>query len=105
MRISPGTSPNQARYSKLTAGNASTSSAPQSSIAPRTDQIHLTGLASALRTCMLLLSAVVATQRDTEASVVVVGEDPQEEQEHVQRVEEDRRGDQRRGVKVARAPQ
>ncbi len=53
---SPGTSPNQARNSRFASGKVSTSSAPQSSIAPRTDQIHLTGLASALRIRTLLLS-------------------------------------------------
>ena len=59
MSTSPGTSPNQARNSRFAAGKVSTSSAPQSSITPRTDQIHLTGFTSALRSPTLLLSPAV----------------------------------------------
>src|SRR5580692_12495709 len=65
MSTSPGTSPNQARNSKFTAGKVSTRSAPQASITPRTDQIHLTGFTSALRSPTLLLSAGPGTRRDT----------------------------------------
>ena len=43
----------------------STSNAPQSSITPRTDQIHLTGFTSALRNPTPLLSAGQSTSRDT----------------------------------------
>ena len=68
MSTSPGTSPNQARNSRLASGKVSTSSAPQSSIAPRTDQIHLTGFTSALRTPTFLLSAVPAARSDTGCS-------------------------------------
>src|SRR6202035_3598212 len=49
MSTSPGTSPNQARYSKLTSGKVRTSKAPHRSIRNRTDLIHLTGFTSALR--------------------------------------------------------
>src|SRR5580658_3344771 len=73
MSTSPGTSPNQARNSKLTSGKARTSSAPHSSINPRTDQIHLTGFTSALRSPTLLLSAGPVARRDTRVLLVCSG--------------------------------
>src|SRR5580693_313521 len=48
MSTSPGTSPNQARNSRFGSGNASTSSAPASSISRRGDQIHRPTRRSAL---------------------------------------------------------
>src|SRR6516225_8198799 len=73
MSSSPGTSPNHARNSRFSAGNARMSRAPSSSISRLGDQIQRPVLLSALRTPPL--SAVYAGARDS-PSVAWAGHEP-----------------------------